>query len=51
MYRIGSKDYTDKEIIKLAAEHEKMGIPSGAIAIANSLKKPKTPPAAKADKE
>lgn len=37
-YRIGNKDYTEKEIVKLAAEHEKLGIKSGATVIAASLK-------------
>ena len=38
VYRIGNKDYTEKDIVKLAAEHAKLGIISGATVIAASLK-------------
>jgi hypothetical protein len=39
VYRIGNKDYTEKDIVKLAAEHKKLGIISGATVIAASLAK------------
>lgn len=51
VFRIGDIDYTEKEIVKIALAHKKMGIESGATVISTAIKSNKNESAEKADKK